>query len=341
MSETISQLGEFGLIRRLRDLLLKEGVPGGGLTVGIGDDAASFLPAPGQEILITCDSVVEGRHYLPERITPYDLGRRAMISNISDIGAMGGRPLYGLVSLGLRPGMKTADLEEMYRGFLCELNPFGGSIVGGNITSTGDRVFIDITLVGQVAQGKAVRRSTARPGDSILVTGFPGHSAAGLQLLLRGGGAAGLDAHPLVREYLVPGHRAAAGGAVAMTGLATAMIDTSDGLMGDLGHICEESGTGAELYEERLPLSDHLRDTCRELGTDPYAYILGISDDYELIVTCSAGHVLDVISAIRSTGVGPVSEVGRITRGEGIRLIGKDGTGRQVRPLGWDHFGGR
>lgn len=340
MSETISQIGEFGLIRRLRDLLLREGGGGRGVVVGIGDDTASFVPGAGQEILITCDSMVEGRHYLPDRMTPYDVGRRAMISNISDIGAMGGQPLYALISLGLRPEMLTSDLEEMYRGFLFELNPFGASIIGGNITSAGDRAFIDITLVGEVPEGKAVRRSGARPGDSILVTGFPGQSAMGLRMLLQGEVRRGLETHPLVKKYLIPGHRASAGRAVAMTGFATSMIDTSDGFQGDLGHICEESGTGAVLEEKRLPVSDLLLDACRELGEDLYEFILGPSDDYELIITCPPERVGDVVTAIRGAGVESVTEVGKITAGgDGIRLIGRDGGERRIRPVGWDHFG--
>ena len=118
-------IGEFGLIRKINDLLKKEGLRSEGVTLGIGDDTASFLPRPGYEILVTCDSIVEGRHYLPGQITPLDLGRRAMALNISDIGAMGGRPLYALVSLGLKADFPVREIEEMYRGFLLELNPFG------------------------------------------------------------------------------------------------------------------------------------------------------------------------------------------------------------------------
>jgi thiamine-monophosphate kinase len=339
MSETISQIGEFGLIRRVRDLVRAEGCGGRGIVVGIGDDTASFLPEPDREILITCDAMVEGRHFLPERMSPYDLGRRAMVSNVSDIGAMGGHPLYALISLGLRPEMAVFDLEQLYRGFLFELNPFGASIIGGNITGTGERVFIDITLVGEVDRGRAVRRSTARPGDSILVTGFPGQSAAGLHLLLEGQGREAAEDHPLVRKYLVPGHRASAGRAVAATGLVSAMIDTSDGLIGDLAHICEESGTGALLDEGSLPMSAALVDAAGRLGVDPYRYLLGPSDDYELILTCAAEHVGDVRSAVEKAGVEIVSEVGAITAQGGIRLVGKDGRERGLRPAGWDHFG--
>lgn len=340
MTETVSQIGEFGLIRRLRGLILREGSKGRGLVVGIGDDTASFMPGDDREILITCDSMVEGRHYLSDRMSPYDVGRRAMISNISDIGAMGGQPLYALISLGLRPEMPVSDVEQIYRGFFFELNPFEAAVIGGNITSVGDRAFVDVTLVGEVPRGKAVRRSGAQPGDCILVTGFPGQSAMGLNLLLRGEETEVV--RPLVGKYLVPGHRASAGRAVAMTGFATAMIDTSDGFGGDLVHICEESGTGAMIDEKSLPVSDLLLNACRELGEDPYGYVLGSSDDYELIVTSPPEHLEDVVSSIRSEGVESVAVVGKITpAGEGIRLIGRDGVARAIRPVGWDHFAKR
>ena len=150
MTETLADLGEFGLIDRIDELIRKHGTGTPGLTLGLGDDAAAFRPHPDYELLLTCDSVVEGRHYLPGRISPFDLGRRAMALNISDIGAMGGRPLSALVSLGLRAETPVAEVEDMFRGFIEELNPFGASIIGGNLTEAVAAAFIDVTLIGQV-----------------------------------------------------------------------------------------------------------------------------------------------------------------------------------------------
>ena len=339
MPERVGDIGEFGLIRRIGGLLNKEGIRSERVTLGIGDDTASFLPRTGYELLVTCDCMVEGRHYLPGKISPLDLGRRAMALNISDIGAMGGKPLYALISLGLKADILVHDLEEMYRGFLRELNPFGASIIGGNLTKSGDGMFIDITLIGEVEQGKGVRRSGARPGDIIWVTGYPGQAAAGLQLLLRAPDDLQILEHPLVKIFTNPSHRAQVGEAIAKAERATAMIDTSDGFLGDLGHICEESKVGAELFKEKLPVSNDLREAALILHQDPYDFFLGDSDDYELVITCrpqDAGPLGSVVS--RCCPV-LLTEVGRITETTGEIMMRLPGGGRvPIKRSGWDHF---
>jgi thiamine-monophosphate kinase len=184
MINKVSDIGEFGLIRRIKSLIENQGVKSSRVVLGLGDDTASVLTRSGYELLVTCDCLVENRHYLPDRIHPFDLGCRAVSVNISDIGAMGGVPSFALVSLGLKPELPVSFIEDMYKGFLEELNPFQVPIIGGNITKIQDNSFIDITLLGEVEKGRAVRRSTATPGDLILVTGFPGQAAAGLYILL-------------------------------------------------------------------------------------------------------------------------------------------------------------
>jgi thiamine-monophosphate kinase len=336
MPETLKDIGEFGLIARIDDLLKREGVQSPGVSLGIGDDTASFKARPGYEVLVTCDCVVEGRHFLSRHISAMDLGRRSMMLNISDIGAMGGHPLYALISLGLKNETLVKDIEDLYRGFLLELNPFGASIIGGNLTKSGDGIFIDITLIGEVEEGRAVRRSGARPGDVILVTGYPGQSAAGLQLLLQ---SLASEDHPLVRAYNKPSHRAREGRAVALTGCATAMIDTSDGFLGDLGHICEQSGVGALLNQEKFPISDNLREAAKILKKELLDFFLGDSDDYQLIITCGAQDVERIHSSVALTYEGPVTQVGEVTAPEkGLRLLLSDGSEQSLSAKGWDHF---
>lgn len=339
MDETLADIGEFGLIHRIDELIRKEGVRAPGVSLGIGDDCASFLPRSGYELLVTCDSMLEDRHYLPEHISPLDLGGRAMALNISDIGAMGGQPLYALISLGLRGDTSARSVETMYRGFLAELSPLGASIVGGNLTKSGGGNFIDITLIGEVEKGRAVRRSTARVGDRILVTGYPGQAAAGLKLLLSAKPDEDLADDPLVRAYTRPSHRAREGQAIGRSGFASAMIDTSDGLLGDLGHICGESGVGALLIQKKLPISKSLGEAALKLGLDPYDLVLQESDDYELIITVPPERADQVRSLVVPFSSVPVTEVGRITDvSDGMTLVLPDGTERSLIPTGWDHF---
>lgn len=338
-TKTLSDIGEFGLIDHIHTLILQEGIKNPGITLGIGDDTAAIKPREGYEVLITCDCLVEGRHYLPDFITPIDLGRRAMAVNISDIGAMGGLPLYSLVSLGLREDTSIADVESLYRGFLKELNPLNASIIGGNITKTEGFEFIDITVVGEVEQNKLMVRSSAEVGDVILVTGYPGQAGAGLQLLQHSESPQNLHNHPLVRAYNSPKHRAREGNAIAQSAYANAMIDTSDGLLADLGHICEESQVGAEIFQERLPLSQALIKETEHTEVDPYGLVLSDSDDYELIMTCSKENVSYIRAVVASISDVPVSEIGQITEiEENIKLILPNGSKQAVIPSGWDHF---
>ncbi len=339
MDQTIGDIGEFELIDRINNILLKEGIALPNGTLGIGDDCAAFHPQPGHEILLTCDCIVEGRHFLPGRISPFDLGRRAMTLNISDVGAMGGHPLYALVSLGLKKETLVSHVLDMYRGFTSELNPFRAAIIGGNLTRSEGPIFIDITVIGQVESGKMVRRSTAKEGNTILVTGFPGQSAAGLRLLNQSSPKEDLNEHPLVRAYNRPSHRAMEGEEIARSGLATAMIDVSDGLLGDLGHICKESGVGALLYQEQLPVSRALRQACSQMGCDPLDFVLSDSDDYELIITCLPRDAQTLCRLISETRSVPAKQIGTITPDPNtMELVQQDGTRQPLNPSGWDHF---
>ncbi|HOP48464.1 MAG TPA: thiamine-phosphate kinase [Desulfobacteraceae bacterium] len=339
MTETVADTGEFKLIDRIHAILRNEGVMATSVKVGIGDDCASFSPRKGYEMLVTCDCVVEGKHFLPRYFSPVELGQRTMTLNISDIGAMGGKPLYALVSLGLKRDTPVSFVEALYRGFLYELNPFGASIIGGNLTESGGGIFIDVTLIGEVKQGRIVRRSGSRAGDAILVTGFPGESAAGLKLLQLSIPDKDFDRHHLVTAYKNPSHRACEGHAIAESGCATAMIDISDGIIGDLGHICRESRVGARLFKQNIPISEHMHKAASYLGEDPYEMFMKSSDDYELIITCPPDCIDRIRAAVASAGNVPVTELGIITdENEGINLISPDGSQRRIKPSGWDHF---
>jgi len=241
----------------------------------------------------------------------------------------------------LKGEVSVEEIEQMYRGFLAELSPLGASIIGGNLTQSGNGMFIDVTLIGEVEQGRAVKRSGAKPGDVVLVTGYPGQSAAGLQLVLFAASDPELRNHPLVKIYQKPSHRALLGRAIGQAGCATAMIDTSDGFLGDLGHICEESGVGAELFKNLFPVSESLHTAALRLGRDPYDFLLGESDDYELVITCRPRDLALLRSVVAGCCPVLLTEVGRITNAPGeMILVLPDGGRHPIKPSGWDHFRG-
>jgi thiamine-monophosphate kinase len=337
MTLKISDIGEFALIERIRKIIESSGNKPGLLIHGIGDDAAVFTPEPGYEMVVTCDSMVEGRHYLKEYMTPIEIGRRAMVMNISDIGAMGGIPLYALVTLGLTSTETVEDIEAIYRGFLLELEPFNASIIGGNITQTACKTFIDITLMGKAKRGHIALRSGAKPGDAIMVTGYPGSSGAGYRITADGK-AMSNEYKTLIDAYLRPVHRAREGHSLAVSGMITSMMDVSDGLSGDLYHICETGSVGAVIWEEMLPVSVELQEISNLYKKSPVDFILAPSDDYELIFTC-APHNIDAAKRILTEYDCPVTQIGdMVPMTQGMTLIRSNGERKPLVKKGWDHF---
>ncbi len=338
--KTVAEIGEFGLIARIEGLSPGIGAAGSGpgLVVGIGDDCAAFRPTPGLLTLATCDIQVEGRHFRRDRITPYDLGRRSAAINLSDIGAMGGQPRYALISLALPQETEIAWIDELYRGMREEFERFGAAIAGGNLSGSGDGVIIDITLLGEVEEGRMLLRSGARPGDAILVTGALGDSALGRLALDRALDRRRAEVTPLVAAHLTPTPRVREGQAIAAIQRGTALIDVSDGLAGDLGHICERSGVGARVEAARLPISKEASQVAAELGADALAAALHGGEDYELVVTCPREAAGAIARAVRAaTGV-PVTEIGVVTEGPGMTLALPDGSERPLEARGWDHY---
>jgi thiamine-monophosphate kinase len=337
MTLKVSDTGEFELIERIRKIIDCVGHKSGLLLHGIGDDAAVFTPEPGYEMVVTCDSMVEGRHYLKEYMTPIEIGRRAMVMNISDIGAMGGVPLYALVTLGLTSSETVEEIEEMYRGFIQELEPFNASIIGGNITKTVGNTFIDITLMGKAKKGHITLRSGAELNDAIMVTGYPGSSGAGYRLIADGKTQSHKN-KALIDAYLRPGHRAREGHALALSGLISSMMDVSDGLSGDLYHICETSSAGAEIWEERLPVSSALRKISNLYEKTPADFILSPSDDYELLFTCAHENIEKIERILKEFDC-PVTHIGDIVpMAQGMTLINGNGEKKPFNKKGWDHF---
>lgn len=334
----IRDIGEFGLIDRIARALP---APGEGVVVGIGDDVAVLRTDGTRPILATCDIQVEGVHFLRDKISPYQLGRKVVAINVSDIAAMGGVPRYLLVSLVLPKETEVEFVDGLYEGMREECRRWGAEIVGGNMAHSPDGVIVDLFLLGEVEPDHLLRRSGARAGDRVLVTGTLGDSAAGLALLLHPETVCP-DAHRdfVLRRHLTPTPRLWEGRAIARSGLATAAIDVSDGLASDIGHICEMSGVGARIRADALPISEAARAVARAIGTDPLEWALFGGEDYELLFTAPADRAEDLARRVQEETGTPVAVIGEITSAqEGITLVRADGIA-PLRKGGWDHFRG-
>lgn len=292
------------------------------MVLGIGDDAA-LLEAPAGWLVATCDALLAGRHFAPED-DPADVGWKALAVNLSDLAAMGARPRHALLALNL-PEADGEWLERFLDGFLAIAHEHGVALVGGNL-ARGD-LSITVTLLGEVAAGRALRRDGGRAGDRLWVTGALGAAAAALASLRRGE-----RPPPDWRARLDrPVPRVSAG--LALAGLAHAAIDLSDGLLADLDRLCTASGTGAEIDLSALPFAPGLE----ALGDDDrLAFALGGGEDYELLLALPPG--LDPRPQLADSL--PITAIGTLTAEPGIRLRDARGALRPVGAMGFDHFAG-
>ncbi len=327
----IGSLGEFGLIERIRNAAPQ----GRGVRAGIGDDAA-WLACRGGALLVTTDLLIEGVHFDLRWTSFYALGYKTLAVNLSDIAAMGGVPDYLTLSLAVPGNYRVEDIEEFYRGLNALARRSGVSVVGGD-TSAADRLFISPALIGH-CEGRPVLRRGARAGDDLWVTGALGDSALGLSLLKKGmrqRRAAAAMAYA-VRRHHFPNARIEAGAALGRTGLAKAMIDVSDGLLQDLGHLCAASGVGAEIDESALPLSR----AYRRLSKGDATAALGGGEDYELLFAARPRDRSKIDRMRPRLGV-PLARIGRFVRGAGVKVFDGSGRPRTVALGGFDHFKNR
>jgi thiamine-monophosphate kinase len=333
----LADLGEFELIARLtQGLDVRPDV-----VLGVGDDAALLDLRPDALLVATCDAQVEDRHFLRGVATPEDIGHKALAVNLSDIAAMGAEPLWALVSLVVPPALPVAELDGLYSGLRALARRYGVAVVGGNVAATSGPLVVDVTVLGKVPRGAALTRSGGRPGDRLLVTGTLGAAAAGLLAVRDPAAVGGLPPAVLarVREALVrPEPRVAEGRALASTGDVTALLDISDGLAADLGHLCAASGTGAVVEAESLPVDDATRAVAAALGRDPLPLALGGGEDYQLLCAVRPEGVERVRTAVAQVG-GSATPIGYLTDAtEGMRLRHRDGTLEALAPVGWDHL---
>jgi thiamine-monophosphate kinase len=294
---------------------------------GIGDDCAVLRFRAGQDLLVTTDFTLEGIHFRREWHPPESVGHRCLTRGLSDIAAMGGEPIAAFLSLALPPDLPQNWVRRFTRGFLDLAGRYGVTLAGGDTAQSPAGILADIVVLGIVPKGKAVLRSSARPGDRIFISGKLGGSAAALAEL-RKHRKKKLAAGDYPRHFY-PQPRLELAQILRQKNLASAMIDTSDGLSTDLAHIGEESGVGAEINAALIPRA-LVGKPARQVDLD---FALHGGEDYELLFTSHPAQIIPAeIAGVR------ITEIGRIMRGRAIILLDANIRKRRLQPRGWEHF---
>jgi thiamine-monophosphate kinase len=316
----------------------------GPLVLGPGDDAALWRPRTGRELALSCDLLAEGVHFDLRTIGPWELGAKAAAVNLSDLAAMGAQPRIFLVSTALPRTLGEAWLAAFQAGLRSMMGAFGALAAGGDLSASKQGLFIDVTVLGEVERGRALRRSAARPGDAVFLSGALGGSSAGMETLRSKRLAAGLDpktAHLLGNRHRLPVPKVLAGRWLLQERAARACIDISDGLASEAWHLSQESGVRLDLDLDAVPLHAGVRAVAKALGRDPLSFALEGGEDYELLFTVPRGSVGKVLAKMdHYTGCMPC-RIGVVAPGRGVRV--RTGPGRPFRPLrdgGYDHFRG-
>ena len=332
----VSEIGEFGLIARLSKMAQKtedkHQAAWQQLIVGIGDDAAAYFS--NNEIqLATVDSLVQDVHFSFSYMSWQELGWKSIAVNLSDIAAMGGFPRYALVSLGLPGDTEVVDVIALYRGMFDIAGKFGLAIVGGD-TVRSPFVFVSVTVIGSagVKNRNILRRSAAKPGDKIAVTNSLGTSAGGLEMLSKDLKFSPKFSKQLRQAHLTPNPRIPEGQLLVDKGVKCGM-DISDGLIGDLAHICMESRVGANVNIDLVPVAPGLKEN---FGTRALELALTGGEDYELLFTANTA----VMNRVKKAILCPVTIIGEITAEKvgKVTLIDSQGKPFNLKRTGWDHF---
>ena len=336
----LKDIGEFGLID---NIARGEGKPGKRVVVGIGDDAAILRVRNDLLLVATTDTMIEGVHFDLSYSSFYSIGRKSMASNISDCAAMGGSAKEVLVTLGLPSDIEVKDVEELYRGMDALAKKYDIDIVGGDTVSSPKSLMINITLLGEVDKKDLLLRSGAAVGDLIMVTGYLGDAAAGLEILQRRDRACPCPKiRTLTQKHLMPEPRAKEGMLLARSGCVTSMIDNSDGLSRCVIELCRMSGVGAKINLAALPISDETAAFCKKSGLDPIDLAMNGGEDYELVFTVPKRKAARVFSLFKKNSDIGLTVVGEIVdKNKGITVIDEAGRGKPLRSSGFDHFRGK
>ena len=320
--------------------------PGRGVIVGVGDDAAVIKVAGDKDLIACCDLMIEGVHFRAKWAPPRLIGRKALAACLSDVAAMGGVPRFAMISIALPEKCSSAFIDELFSGLFELADAHAVSIVGGDTSSSRDWLFMDVSVLGECESGRAVARRGARPGDVIYVTGSLGASACGLRLLedgfrLEASGDIELpkdesDAarRQALMKHLVPEPQLKMGHAIGEAGLATAMIDISDGLSTDLWHILDESNCGAVVHAAALPIAECV--VSLGAAADPVALALESGEEYELLFTSRPESERQLAELADGLGV-RLTTIGEIVETRGLRLE-RNGALESLEPSGYEHL---
>ena len=328
----LKDIGEFGFIKRIENGCL---IRDTNVIRGIGDDCCVFKTSGEMATVLTTDMLVEEIHFLLGAISPFELGRKALAVNLSDIAAMGGTPREGVISIAIPDRVDLATLDGFYHGMKSMAKEFAVNLLGGDTTSSPKHLVINIALVGEVKEDEILYRSGARAGDVIFVTGPVGSSAAGLDLILQKRDREGWQ--DLIEAHHNPYPHLKAGRIIAGMKLANSLIDVSDGVAADLGHICTASNLGAIVEERMIPTTDKFKDYCRKFRVDSNHLALHVGEDYVLLGTVSPKSADDLRAALQSGGC-EFYQIGDIVAEPGLQLRTRKNSLEKMRASGWDHF---
>ncbi|MFH1541306.1 MAG: thiamine-phosphate kinase [Elusimicrobiota bacterium] len=324
----LSQLGEFGLIERIRKKS-KLAVHHPETIVGIGDDCAVVKCTSNKHLLFTTDMLVENIHFSKKYYSFFDIGYKSLAVNLSDIAAMGGVPLYALITAGFPTETKVIEADEIYCGINKLASEFNVEIIGGDTVKSPTALIISITLVGKTisdTHGTCIKRSGAKDGDLIFTTGNFGDSSAGLYLLQKN--VAGYS--KLKKKHLNPYPRIKDGLFIAKSGFATSMIDSSDGFDKSIRFICQESNVGCEIYLDKIPVSNEFKKSITAYHLPTTTYRLFGGEEHELIFTVPANK--------KSYFEKRFYEIGRITKNKNITYLDSNNKKIKLKDDGYDHF---
>jgi thiamine-monophosphate kinase len=324
---TVADIGERALIERITARLKSPAW----VLVGIGDDAAVLAPEPRMADVLTTDALVEGIHFDRRFCPPDAIGHKALAVNLSDLAAMGAVPRAALLSLVLPGELPSADVDGLLDGLLALAARHQVTLVGGNITRSPGPLVVDVTAIGAVAPRRVLRRSGARPGDDVFVTGTLGNGAAGLQAFRTGADLGEAQAH-----YLRPEPRVRAGLLLGRNRAATACMDLSDGLADAVRQVAAASGVGMAIQADALPIHDAVRGWFVQRRADPAIAVVAGGDDYELLFTSRPGQRGRLRAVTSHLGTLPVTRIGVVTQGRNLVL--KTPAGEQELPAGFEHF---